>query len=247
MEIVRSLVGAAVRAVGLSRLIAEEEFKQWRRESLDPAIKSGACYVPMPGFEDSRHYRDKQNRHHLGRYEWALRVLKSRRRPVTRVLDCACGSGYGSAILSRVADRVDSVDRFGAAIRLARSRYSRPNIHWHEVDAGNLRNQFEGESFDAIVSFQTIECIEDDHRLLDDFRCLLKPGGVLLIDTPVRKQRIDRPQNPHHLRNYATDEWIDLLLKRFDTVLTFDALPERTVLERLGMPSKGSVAVCERG
>ncbi len=230
--------------LGRPRQISEEEFKTWRRESFDPVTRSGACYVPMPGYESTVHYRDKQNLHHLGRYEWAVRVLGGLEQR-GRVLDCACGVGYGSRMLAEIFDKVDAVDVFEDAIALARERYDHPRIEWRCLDAARLRDVYKESTFDAIVSFQTIESIADDQRYLDDLRELLRPGGVLLIDTPLRKFRVEQPENRHHRRYYALDDWLDLLKRRFD-ILTFSDLPEAEFLRARQLPSQGSVVHCTR-
>jgi SAM-dependent methyltransferase len=113
------------------------------------------------------------------------------------------------------------------------------------MDVAKLREGFKDGSFDAIVSMQTIESIEDDEKYLDDLKALLKPGGVLLIDTPIRKFRVDIPENPHHKRYYGLDEWIDMLQKRFE-VQAFGSLPEMKFLERCQMPSQGSIVHCTK-
>lgn len=232
------------RLLGRPRRIGEEEFKTWRRESFDPVTRSGACYVPMQGFESTVHYQDKQNLHHLGRYEWAVRVLGALEGR-DRVLDCACGVGYGSRKLAEIFGRVDAVDVFDAAIAMARERYDDSRIEWRCLDAARLRDVYKESTFDAIVSFQTIESIVDDEKYLDDLRELLKPGGVLLIDTPLRKFRVDQPENRHHRRYYALDDWLDRLKRRFD-ILTFSDLPEADFLRARQLPSQGSVVYCTR-
>lgn len=242
MNLVRTLASA----IGLAPIIDESQFKQWRRESTDPVIRSGACYVPMPGKENIRYYRDKQNRHHLGRYEWAKSVLTAGRKRPLRVLDCACGVGYGTAMLAEIATRVDGVDSFGSAIQMAKSRYDRLNIHWHEVDAANLRDRFADEAFDAVVSFQTIECLENDQQFLADVSALLKPGGKLLIDTPARSRAVAKPKDPHHRRGYSVQGWIDLLMNQFEQIDVFDSIPGRDLLERFGIPSRGAIACCTK-
>ena len=163
-----------------------------------------------------------------------------------RVLDCACGVGYGSDKLASFAGEVHSVDNDRNVIMRARARYSRENIHWHNIDAGSLTETFEPESFDAIVSFQTIECLEDDRRFLADAVALLKPGGRLLIDTPTRSRHVSQPDNPHQKRNYSTEEWIDMLLEHFPKVESFDDLPERRFLAGCDFPSNGAIACCTR-
>lgn len=240
-----SSIGSRIgRLLGRPRQISEEEFKTHRRESFDQVTLSGACYVPMLGFENTIHYRDKQNLHHLGRYEWAVRVLSSLPNRGA-VLDCACGVGYGSRKLAEIFERVDAVDIYDRAIELAKERYSGPRIEWNCLDAAKIREAFADESFDAVVSMQTIESIEDDAKYLDDLVALLKPGGVLLIDTPLRKSRIDNPENPHHKRYYGLHEWLQMLQNRFE-ILVFATLPEAKMLEDCQMPSRGSIVHCTK-
>ena len=244
MTLLQSISSSLGKLLGRPRRIGEEEFKTWRRESLDPVTRSGACYVPMPGFERTIHYRDKQNLHHLGRYEWAVRVLRDLPKH-DAVLDCACGVGYGSRMLADLFERVDAVDVFDKAIEMAQERYDHSSIVWHCLDAAKLTDEFAEAAFDAIVSMQTIESIDDDQKYLDDLDRLLAPGGVLLIDTPLRKFRVDHPQNPHHKRYYGVDEWLDMLSGRFE-ILTFGSLPEASMLESCQMPSQGSIVHCTK-
>ncbi|MFP8872034.1 MAG: class I SAM-dependent methyltransferase [Myxococcota bacterium] len=242
MNLFQSLRGAVKRTRGVS----EEEFKKWRRESTDPVVRSGACYVPIPGKENIRLYQDKQNLHHLGRYEWASAILRSQPKAETRVLDCACGVGYGSARLAEFAKSVDAVDSFRHAVLRAESRYPRSNLTFHHLDAFDIRSRFEDESFTTIVSFQTIECLEDDGKFLDDAYALLKPGGQLLIDTPTRNRTVAKPANKHQRRNYSVEEWLDLLLERFDRVNAFDTLPKIEVLRKYDFPSNGGIVQCTK-
>ena len=244
MTFLNSIISSVGKILGMPKQIGEEEFKEQRRSSRDPVTRSGVCYVPMEGFESTRHYKDKQNLHHLGRYEWAARVLRDL--PVRgAVLDCASGSGYGSLKLAEVFEKVEAVDHFAEAIEMARERYDDPKINWHCLDVAKLRNVFADESFDAIVCMQTIEFVDGDQAFLDDLRALLKPEGILLIDTPIRKHRVEQPENPHHKRYYGVDEWLEMLQSRFE-VSAFQALPEADFLKKCQMPSQGSIVHCKK-
>jgi SAM-dependent methyltransferase len=247
VEPLARLLRTARSALSISRRVGEEEFKRWRRLHADDLVRSGRCYVPMPGLESTRHYRDKQNLHHLGRYEWARRVVASSGTRAGRVLDCACGVGYGTALLAGVAGSVDGADVHAEAVAVARTRYHRPNVRWHVLDAADLLQRFEPESFDVVTSFQTIECVDDDEAFLAALRALLVPGGTLLIDTPLRNVRDDAPRAPFHRRHYAVAEWPELLGRHFPSVQVGNALPGLRQLERFAMPGGGSLARCVKG
>ena len=55
---------------------------------------------------------------HWHRYAWAREALKD-----LRVLDIACGEGYGSALIAQVAAFVQGADISADAVAHARARY----------------------------------------------------------------------------------------------------------------------------
>src|SRR3546814_2694630 len=75
-----------------------------------------------------------------------------------RVLDAACGEGFGSALLARAgAHSVLGVDIADSAITHARSRYgAQPVLSFARADVCAL-DAFPDNSFDLIVSFETLE------------------------------------------------------------------------------------------
>ncbi|MCG7754945.1 class I SAM-dependent methyltransferase, partial [Flavihumibacter cheonanensis] len=76
---------------------------------------------------------------------------------------------------------------------------------------------FADDAFDAVVSFETLEHLEDHDGLLREFRRVLKPGGFLLISSPDKAVYSERLQNrnPFHLRELHRDELEALLGRHF--------------------------------
>src|SRR5689334_11915356 len=71
---------------------------------------------------------------HWHRYAFARRLVQGK-----RVLDCACGEGYGSALLADGAAEVVGVDIDAAAIAHAEERYgARANLRYEKGDATAL-------------------------------------------------------------------------------------------------------------
>lgn len=115
---------------------------------------------------------------HLARYEFAAPLVRG-----LTVADIACGTGYGSALLARAgAARVIGIDCDAGAIEYARSHHAERNTEFVAADA--RRTPLADASADAIVSFETIEHVEDPERLLAEFARVLKPGGLLVLSTP---------------------------------------------------------------
>lgn len=156
---------------------------------------------------------------HADRYEFSLEYLA----PGQKVLDCACGSGYGSEILSRRVGRVVGVDLSPVAIDYCRSHYALPTIEFREGSAEAL--DFAAESFDAVVSFETLEHVPHPERLLSEARRVLKPGGTFLVSTPNRVNSGlasgERPKNPFHLYEWSLREFDQLLRPHFSSIQYF--------------------------
>jgi SAM-dependent methyltransferase len=155
---------------------------------------------------------------HLVRYRWAAGFARGH-----RVLDAACGTGYGSRLLSEAgASRVTSVDLSPDAPLEAARRGDLRFLRFVRTDVTRL--PFRGGSFELYVSFETLEHVENDTALLEEARRVLAPGGTFLCSTPNRNllspglTRDDRPRNPYHVREYAIDEFESLLRTFFPHV-----------------------------
>ena len=153
---------------------------------------------------------------HLHRYVFARELVGG-----LNVLDAACGEGYGSALLATVASGVKGVDVSTQAIEHARSRYSGDTLEFHVADCLDL--PFDDDSFDCVVSFETLEHLEAHDRLMTEFRRVLKPKGFLLISSPDKAIYTDRLKNENefHLRELYRDEFEGLLGRYFPAFRIF--------------------------
>lgn len=149
---------------------------------------------------------------HLHRYAFAAPLAKGR-----RVLDAACGEGYGSALLAAQASEVLGLDVSASTVEHARRRYAaQPNLRFEIADVTAL-DALPAASFDLIVSFETLEHVEAQEAMLDGFARLLAPGGLLLVSTPDRRTYSDLTglRNEFHVRELYRDEFEALLQARF--------------------------------
>jgi SAM-dependent methyltransferase len=151
---------------------------------------------------------------HLAVYEWiGARTIG------LRVLDMACGEGYGSEVLSRSAASVVGVDANPEAHEHARLRYRRQNLSFAR---GVVENFGEPGAYDAVVFLQTIEHVQDPAGVLRHFQSLLAPGGVAYVSTPnvltLAPQGQPRSDNPWHVREYRAEEFRALCQEAFPEV-----------------------------
>jgi SAM-dependent methyltransferase len=156
-------------------------------------------------FNESGGYEGIEAAVHIARYSFAKHCCVGR-----RVLDIACGEGYGSRLLANWgAESVVGVDVAEEAIANAQRYFANEKVVFQKGTAESITEQFEAQSFDMIVSFETIEHVQDPELFLRNMKALLKPGGIIAISCPndwwyfpTEEQR-----NPYHLRKYHFDEF----------------------------------------
>ena len=165
-------------------------------------------------------------RRHLAVYEWIAARVGG-----LRVIDMACGEGYGSDVLARAARSVVGVDANPEAHEHARLRYRRPQLRF----ARDLVEAFP-EPADAVVFLQTIEHLQDPAAVLAHFRSLVEgtstqsgaqglgePGrSVVFVSTPnvltLAPKGAERSDNPWHVHEYRCEEFEMLCRGTFPTV-----------------------------
>ncbi|HZL48635.1 MAG TPA: class I SAM-dependent methyltransferase [Solirubrobacteraceae bacterium] len=167
-------------------------------------------------------------RRHQAVYEWiAARVLGE------RVIDMACGEGYGSDVLAASAASVVGVDANPEAHEHARLRYRRGNLRF----ARALVESFSEEA-DAVVFLQTIEHLQDPDAVLEHFRRLVEgtqPGGpgrgMVYLSTPnvltLAPDGAERSDNPWHVHEYRVEELERLCRRHFNSVALYGLFHSR--------------------
>ncbi len=154
---------------------------------------------------------------HVIRYQLAADLIRAG----DRVLDSACGLGYGAYLLARHSacasvlgvDGSDHAVRYGALNFAAVEARLRFEQAWLPRDLAALPDA----SFDVIVSFETLEHIEDPQGLLAEFERLLRPEGRIIVSVPNDwADATGQDPNPHHLHVYTLDKLRQQFRRRFD-------------------------------
>ena len=147
---------------------------------------------------------------HLHRYALALEFARK-----YDVLDIACGEGYGSAFLAKVAHSVVGVDCDAPTIAHATTCYPAANLKFLLGRAE--KPPVASQSADLVVSFETLEHLDDHDAMLREIKRILRPGGRLLISTPDSKpyRKTSGKLNPFHLHELSQKEFHVLLSRHF--------------------------------
>ncbi len=131
---------------------------------------------------------DHVEREHEARYHFAKQYCVNK-----SVADIACGTGYGSRILAEVATSVEGYDR--------------------EALCGNrvldLEKQSWEKPYDVIVSFETIEHLENPEFFLEN---AFRTARTLIVSTPIGESR---GYNPHHKQVWTLPEFLGILDRWF--------------------------------
>ena len=128
----------------------------------------------------------------------------------------ACGTGYGSHIISRTgAAFVVGVDISEEAIAFAQKNYEGDQIEFHRIDlveAPNLKREF-----DVVISFETIEHIQEPKYLIETAYRMLKPNGKFVCSTPNKGKYSDLGvNNPYHISELYYHEFKTLFMEYFE-------------------------------
>jgi len=168
---------------------------------------------------------------HLHRYAAAMELVDGK-----RVLDIACGEGYGTNLLAQRARLAVGVDISSEAADHAHRKYG------HGYLAGSCAAiPFRDASFDVVVSFETLEHIHEQEEFLGEVRRVLAPDGLLVVCTPDKQVYSDDRdyQNEFHVKELYHQEFGDLLRARFGNVALYR---QKVGFGSLLLPDPGSAA-----
>ncbi|MBX3396957.1 MAG: class I SAM-dependent methyltransferase [Phycisphaerae bacterium] len=169
----------------------------------------GAPHLPFTGERVTAEALEQVEIGHRVRYYWALQHLGRDE----KVLDAACGNGYGSKILADGGCHVLAIDIAEDAIAFARHYYGHERIDHicASIDDAATSDLVAGHGpFDSVISFETIEHLHDPSRFLHAVFSALKPGGCLYCSTP-NGDHIPVEDSKFHVKHHTWREMRALL------------------------------------
>jgi GT2 family glycosyltransferase/2-polyprenyl-3-methyl-5-hydroxy-6-metoxy-1,4-benzoquinol methylase len=145
---------------------------------------------------------------HYHRYALAARYTTG-----ARVLDLACGEGFGPALLAAGAREVVGIDIDPQTVEHAAAHYPRDNVHFAVGSMIDPELLAGAEPFDVITCFEALEHVVEQDVLIALVRRLLTPGGLFLTSTPdvTVYSHEHGNDNPFHVRELTEPEFRALL------------------------------------
>ncbi|MCQ2452648.1 MAG: class I SAM-dependent methyltransferase [Oscillospiraceae bacterium] len=155
-----------------------------------------------------------------------IESLAPSNRPL-RVLDCGCGPGFFSVLLSKAGHKVTGIDGSDGMLKHARENAEVFAVEPELIQGDFGALPFADNTFDLLISRNVTHIIREHLKVYGEWLRVLKPGGVLLIydanwhlpyqEGPVRDEAIRREREALAIyeRGYTYDrsyEYIDSAL-----------------------------------
>lgn len=171
---------------------------------------------------------------HLAPYEWLAGVLAG----AESCCDLGSGTGYGVDRLSRDIGDVLGIEQSPMADQHARETYPERNYRQGDVTDTTLPAEV-GRQFDAVISLQVIEHVEDVPSMIGNMRDLVTDDGVVVVATPNRRYTYRRYPNsrlsdPTHVLEFTPEMLVFSMGAFFEDV--------QLVAQRLGGVDIGEAA-----
>jgi ubiquinone/menaquinone biosynthesis C-methylase UbiE len=166
---------------------------------------------------------------HQQRYEFFHKYYHGK-----KVLDAACGSGYGSYHISNSgAAAVLGIDISNESVEAAKKKYRNPNLQYRQSDCSDLRVL--NEKFDLIISLETLEHLTDPASFIKSAADTLNPGGYFICSTP-NKMRLSGAGyiNQYHLKELDYEDFYKAMADNFSVEECFhqtETLPYMRYME----------------
>jgi 2-polyprenyl-3-methyl-5-hydroxy-6-metoxy-1,4-benzoquinol methylase len=150
---------------------------------------------------------------HQFAYQFAKDHVKDK-----KVIDVGCGTGYGCKTLAENARYVVGVDHDLEALKYCERNFGARNIFFAQTEALSLGL---AKTFEAAVSFQVIEHVNDVAGFIGQLKSAVESGGTIFISTPNVPKRKQSRGNPFHQWEFDHVQFRRLISDQFSS---FDIL-----------------------
>jgi len=150
-------------------------------------------------------------------------IIRAAGRP--RVLDLGCGAGHASFAVAPFASEVVAYDLTESMLDIVSAAARERGLSNIRAQLGSVESlPYRAGEFDCVISRYSAHHWRDIRLALREIRRVIKPGGQIcfidvaggpepLLDTHL--QAVELLRDPSHVRNYTSDEWLNLFEEYF--------------------------------
>lgn len=234
-----SSILALTRRIRLNKRVQKWAYNtlNWILRNNDDLQTLNCGLVPQGGFQVDESFGDAlltrlglELYHHAGSH-FPIPVAGK------KILELGCGRGGGTAYLAKVflPRKIVGVDFSTRSIQLCQQRYRAPNLHFQIGDA--TRPTFQSETFDLILSIETVHMIADKMAFFTEAKRLLKPGGYLLYldfiyGRGLSAHSVESIEETIHDSGWITKERTDLTCLVLEALETASPIREALIVEK---------------
>ena len=153
---------------------------------------------------------------HVSRYHFACKYV----RPGDTVIDAACGLGYGSYVIRSLTkcSTITGIDGSAYGVAYANANFACDGATpFVQGILPECLQDIPENSVDCVISFETLEHIENPVSLLAEFHRILTPGGRLISSVPHDwSDETGQDPNPFHIHVYTRPKFISELTQYFE-------------------------------
>jgi 2-polyprenyl-3-methyl-5-hydroxy-6-metoxy-1,4-benzoquinol methylase len=145
---------------------------------------------------------------HAARYVFAAQYCRGK-----DVLDAASGMGYGTDFLRLQGARATGLELDEQAVSYCDAQY--PLTTYIQGTAEKMPESWT-ESFDVVVSFETIEHLPNPKKFIAEVHRCLRPSGLFICSTPNKGLTVLQGANTHHIKEFYRKEFVRFLSTLFE-------------------------------
>lgn len=121
----------------------------------------------------------------------------------------------------REVTEIIGVDIDEETVSYANVEYNHQKVTYRQGDAVDPQLPDQLGGFDTILSFETIEHVENDQLFMDNLYRMLKPGGTLVLSSPFGRGRGKPTSEPFHIHQLTPEEFAQLFVRFADVDIYF--------------------------